>query len=197
MLMAVSTAAAPHDLGLVVDFVNTVDLETGEDALSRPDDLSAWLRERGLVGPAQVAIGDPEHRAAVGFREALRQVLRAHTRGEPDPAAATAVLERIAAAGRRSIGFAPGGAVTIAPRDPGYAGSLARLLVPVARAAADGTWERTKACDDDACEAAFYDRSRNRSGRWCDMAICGNRTKVRAYRSKQGVPPGPSGPPTA
>jgi predicted RNA-binding Zn ribbon-like protein len=96
------------------------------------------------------------------------------------------VLERVAEAGRLSVAFDAGGAVTVVPRHPGYPGALAQLLVPVAGAAADGSWERAKACDDDECEVAFYDRSRNRSGRWCDMSICGNRSKVRAYRSKRG-----------
>ena len=58
-------------------------------------------------------------------------------------------------------------------------------LVPVALAMGDGSWERVKACRDEGCEWAFYDRSRNRSGVWCDMAVCGNRTKVRAYRERK------------
>jgi len=49
----------------------------------------------------------------------------------------------------------------------------------------DGTWARVKACVADDCQWAFYDSSRNRSGRWCDMAVCGNREKVRTYRSRQ------------
>ena len=48
---------------------------------------------------------------------------------------------------------------------------------------ADGTWRRLKACREDTCQWAFYDRSKNRSGTWCSMAVCGNRAKARAYRS--------------
>jgi predicted RNA-binding Zn ribbon-like protein len=44
-----------------------------------------------------------------------------------------------------------------------------------------------KACDDEDCRWAFYDQSRNRSGKWCDMAECGNRHKVRRYRSRQAA----------
>ncbi len=47
----------------------------------------------------------------------------------------------------------------------------------------DGTWSRLKACRQ--CEWAFYDWSKNRSGRWCAMSVCGNRTKVRAYRARR------------
>ena len=183
--MSVSSQNPPHDLQLVLDFVNTVDLETQEEALSFPEELTAWLDERGLLGSPAPRIGEAELREAIELREALRQVMRAHTRGEPEPDAAGAVLERVAEAGQLSVGFAAGGGVAIIPRHPGYPGVLARLLVPIADATADGTWHRAKACAEEECEAAFYDRSRNRSGRWCDRSICGNRTKVRAYRSKQ------------
>jgi predicted RNA-binding Zn ribbon-like protein len=51
---------------------------------------------------------------------------------------------------------------------------------------ANGTWERLKACAlHDTCEWAFYDWSKNRSGTWCDMKVCGNRSKARAYRERQ------------
>ena len=59
---------------------------------------------------------------------------------------------------------------------------VGELLAIVARAQADGTWQRMKACP--ACGWAFYDRSRNRSRTWCTMAICGNRAKARGYRAR-------------
>ncbi|MBW3563024.1 MAG: CGNR zinc finger domain-containing protein, partial [Actinobacteria bacterium] len=46
--------------------------------------------------------------------------------------------------------------------------------------------ERLKVCRSDTCRWAFYDSSRNRSGKWCDMAVCGNRTKVANYRERHG-----------
>lgn len=46
--------------------------------------------------------------------------------------------------------------------------------------------ERLKFCDARDCGWLFIDASRNRSRRWCDMADCGNRAKVRRYRQKQG-----------
>ena len=48
----------------------------------------------------------------------------------------------------------------------------------------DGSWTRLKACLDTGCGWAFYDRSRNRSGQWCDTT-CGSRHKVRAYRARR------------
>ena len=55
----------------------------------------------------------------------------------------------------------------------------------MARARADGTWDRLKVCLADDCQWAYYDRSRNRSSVWCDMRVCGNRAKVRSYRERR------------
>ena len=52
-------------------------------------------------------------------------------------------------------------------------------------ATVDGTWPRLKACRREICHWLFYDHSRNRSGIWCSMAVCGNRTKTRAYRERR------------
>ena len=43
----------------------------------------------------------------------------------------------------------------------------------------DGSWTRLKACDRDSCHSAYFDRSRNRSRRWCSMEGCGNVLKMR------------------
>jgi len=53
---------------------------------------------------------------------------------------------------------------------------------------AAGNWSRLKVCANETCQLAFYDSSRNRSGRWCSMATCGNRMKGRAYRQRHGAP---------
>jgi predicted RNA-binding Zn ribbon-like protein len=63
---------------------------------------------------------------------------------------------------------------------------IGELLMSVTGSMAAGTWNRLKVCANDACQLAFYDSSRNRSGRWCSMAKCGNRIKGRAYRERHG-----------
>jgi predicted RNA-binding Zn ribbon-like protein len=49
----------------------------------------------------------------------------------------------------------------------------------------EGTWEGLKGCAGDDCNAVFFDRSKNHSGRWCSMSTCGNRAKVRAWRERR------------
>jgi predicted RNA-binding Zn ribbon-like protein len=181
--MMVSSDIPPHNLDLVIDFVNTRDVEADTDELDGPAQLTAWLADHGLLADPEAALGPAQLTQAVDLREALRAVLRGHT-GDEVEASARARLEQIAERGQLSVSFAADGGTRIAPRAGGYDGAVAQLLVPVAHASLDGTWRRVKACDADDCQWAFYDKSRNRSGRWCDMAVCGNRTKVRSYRSK-------------
>jgi predicted RNA-binding Zn ribbon-like protein len=178
-------SSPPHDLQLVIDFVNTLDVEAGEDQADTPEQLAAWLDEHELRPGDAPALGAGELEQAIALRESLRQVLVGHSRREQETGDAARHLEAVAERGQLSVRFGAGGDVEIAPRAGGYAGLLARLLVPVTHAAMDGSWARVKACVADDCQWAFYDSSRNRSGRWCDMAVCGNREKVRTYRSKQ------------
>ncbi len=183
--MPVSREAPPHGLQLVVDYVNTLDLDEETDALTDAAALGRWVFEQRLLDPsARPSAAD--HASALALREALRAVMGAHAEGETPPADALAVLDEVAGRGRLSVRFdaAPGDRITVAAREPGIAGALAGILAPVAPAAMDGSWLRAKVCVCDDCRWAFYDRSRNRSGRWCDMAVCGNRTKVNAYRRR-------------
>jgi predicted RNA-binding Zn ribbon-like protein len=165
-----------------MDFVNTVDLETGEEALGDAPQLAAWLAGHELL-PATTRLTRTDLEAALELREALRRAMLAHN-GAPEDEAAARALEEVARRGELGVHFGPAGSMSLAPRAEGLAGALAALLVPVAASIADGSWERVKACRADDCHWAFYDRSRNHSGTWCDMAICGNRTKVRAYRER-------------
>jgi predicted RNA-binding Zn ribbon-like protein len=49
----------------------------------------------------------------------------------------------------------------------------------------DGSWARLKVCANDECRWAFYDRSRNHGGTWCEMSACGNRLKNREFRARR------------
>jgi predicted RNA-binding Zn ribbon-like protein len=174
--------AAPHNLDLVADFVNSADLETGREDLSGSPELAAWLHAHDLL-PSETALGEADLNASLRLREALRAVMLSHN-GGPVDAAAERELEAVARRGRLGVHFPAGDAMRLEPEAPGLPGALAALLVPVAEAISDGTWSRVKACRADDCHWAFYDFSRNRSGAWCEMAVCGNREKVRAYRER-------------
>lgn len=44
---------------------------------------------------------------------------------------------------------------------------------------------RIKQCEGDHCGWLFFDTTKNRLRRWCEMQVCGNRAKVRAFRQRQ------------
>ena len=81
----------------------------------------------------------------------------------------------------------PAGSARLEPRRSRVRRRPRRLVAIVAAAMADGSWSRLKACQADRCGWAFYDHARNRSRRWCSMAVCGNRTKARAYRRRHAA----------
>jgi predicted RNA-binding Zn ribbon-like protein len=172
---------APGDLELVRQFVNTYDVETAWEELTTPVELAAWLVARGLL-PASRRLDDRDLATARTVRDALREVLAANA-GHADAAAARQVLDRIAARypmHMRLNGRAwlePGGGSGVAP-------AIGRLLATIYDAMTVGTFERLKVCRNDECQWAFYDHSRNHSGAWCTMAVCGNRMKGRAFRTR-------------
>ncbi len=174
--------AAPNQLDLVIDFVNTLDVDAGSEQLSDPAALVTWLSQHGLTDPAGTA-SDRDLEAAIRLREALRRTMIAHNGGEDDASSARE-LETVAQRGQLGIHFPAAGSMRLAPGAGGVDGALAALLIPVALAIQDQSWRRAKACRAPDCQWAFYDRSRNHSATWCDMAVCGNRTKVRAYRAR-------------
>jgi predicted RNA-binding Zn ribbon-like protein len=178
--------AAPGRLRLVQKFVNTVDYEHGREMFSTPERLGAVLADLGLLdAAAPVRAGDLERARRV--REALRSLALGNNGGPVDPGA-SALLEEAAAGGRLVVRFEDR-RTSLVGRAPGVPGALGTLVGIVHTAQADGTWVRLKACQREICGWLFYDRSRNRSARWCQMAVCGNRTKTRAYRTRRRATP--------
>lgn len=159
----------------VLDFVNTYDVESGTDMVDTPAKLGAWLvSQRWLDEDARVTADDVTH--AARLRETLRAALlaRVDTGSAASAAAAYSVPLELHIAADGTVGLAPTGS--------GVARALGLIVAPIPAAVADRTWSRVKACANDTCHWAFYDRSKNRSRRWCSMEVCGNREKTQAFR---------------
>jgi len=58
-------------------------------------------------------------------------------------------------------------------------------LTEIHEAQLKDTWRRLKACKNERCQGAFYDRSRNNSGVWHDVHTCGNIANLRASRTRR------------
>ncbi len=172
--------AAPEPLRIVQELVNSVDLEHGVEWLGTARELQSWLRERRLDGRRRTS--PAELKRVHELRETLRALLIANNEQRSAPEAAEA-LEHAATRARLTLELDEHGHLVLTPRAAGVDGAVGRILALVYEAMADGTWHRLKACRQ--CSWAYYDYSKNRSATWCSMAICGNRTKTRAYRRRR------------
>jgi len=177
---------APGELALVQAFVNThydLELEHGAELLASPAGLARWLAARDLIEPSAPPLTDRDLARAVAVREGLRSLARANSEGETAAADAQALaaLNDAAIGGAVELRFDADGPRFVRLQLGGLNAALGVLLATAARAMLDGGWERLKVCPGDDCGWAFYDHSRNRSGRWCSMSVCGGRAKARAH----------------
>ncbi|MGW2235349.1 CGNR zinc finger domain-containing protein [Streptomyces sp. NPDC001759] len=162
-------SAAPGGLALVESLVNTLDIESGADALDTED------------GRARFGLTQDEVPAARELRESLRAALLAHA-GHPPHSRVVPLDELLASAPLRVTVDATDGSAALTPADARPL--LSRVAAAVAESLVAGTWLRLKACEADTCHWAYYDRSPAGRGRWCSMQVCGARAKMRRYRAR-------------
>jgi predicted RNA-binding Zn ribbon-like protein len=178
-----SDLSAPGRLETVRKFINTKDVESGADKFTDHRGLAAWLVDADLIDEAPEVVSSDDLQLSVEVREALRS-LAAANHGTPLAAASLDVLNDAARAAGLQLSFSRDGAGIESSRT-GVLGGLGHLLSIVAEAMNDGTWARLKVCMNEECAWAFFDHARNRSAKWCDMSVCGNRMKARAYRARR------------
>jgi predicted RNA-binding Zn ribbon-like protein len=177
-----STPPAPGDLELVRAFLSLHDHEPGNETSLPPTTatIQAWLEENDLLEP-----GTPAAEADLRWAGDVRQALRAMVEGSmgaPRNEEAVALVDRATS----DVGLSPRfGVEGLVPSVGGVKGAVGTVLAIAFLAQLDGSWARFKLCASPTCRSVFYDRSKNRSGKWCMMAVCGNRAKVRAFRERE------------
>ncbi len=170
---------APGDLELVRSFVSLHDHTPGARDSLPPSTASieAWFRGNGLLeGPAS--------RTDLTWAAGVLDDMRDEARGDGTPE----TTERLNTAARRtglSICFGCTVEDPLHTTATGVRGAVGRLLGIAFLSRLDGTWERLRGCANAECRSVFWDRSKNRSGRWCSMGSCGNQAKVRAFRERE------------
>jgi predicted RNA-binding Zn ribbon-like protein len=175
---------APDPLRPVQALINTLDLESGHDRLSQNADAAPWLVGHGLLDTDATLTAADLH-SVIGVREALRAMV-IHNSGGPIPNPdALAPLREVAGASPARAELDDDGTVRLAPEGNSVQAKLLGVLLIVKDAQRDGSWEHLKACANEECRWAFYDRSRNHGGTWCDMASCGNKLKNRDFRARK------------
>jgi len=176
----------------LVDYGSLVDWCVERGIVSAEYADAARARARTWPDQAQAALED-----ARTLRLAIYRILSAVGGGEdPDPGH----LEELNASLQRGLS---GRRLTVSAAGSEWAWQLDplrldHLLAPIAWSAADlltsPEAQRLSLCAADDCGWLFIDGSRNHSRRWCDMADCGNRAKVRRFRDRQrSVRQSPSG----
>lgn len=175
-----ASTAAPGELEIVRAFVNSVEIDLVGDPLGTEDRLAEWCERTGLCeGADQATLADLRR-----FREALRGVLEANA-GAMQAAERWRGLEPFADRAGYRMYITPDGMPALRPQGSGADAAIAAVLSIVYDAIAQGTWPRLKACRKHSCRWAFYDKSKNGSGAWCSMRVCGNRAKAQRRRARE------------
>ncbi|MFE5036474.1 CGNR zinc finger domain-containing protein [Streptomyces sp. NPDC056683] len=181
---------APGGLAFVQDLLNT--LSAGKprkpDLLRTAEDARAWL-DQALRSWSGVT-----HRTAPGielaaedveglrdFRHDLAQSLQGR-HGDPAAGAGPAASVLTLPTALRLDGH---GVVHAEPRGTGWRQVASLALTEVYQAQCTDTLRRLKSCRNPRCLTAFYDRSRNNSGVWHDVHVCGNAANLRNYRARK------------
>ena len=151
------------------------------DALKSGADLARWLRAAGL---GETAPDESDLSLARSLREAIYGLVLARTQGAPLQTSDRVTLNAIAS------GHAP----FVSLNDDGIAttfGSVRQLLTGLALEAialiGGDRASRLRQCEAESCAVLFLDESRKGERRWCSMASCGNRAKVRSFRQRSRV----------
>jgi predicted RNA-binding Zn ribbon-like protein len=187
---------------LCLDFANTVSWRGSDapvDHLPTYGELIRFAQQSRLLSEAtarQLSREAARHpdaaaralRKAVDLREALYRTFVGLAAGRPPLAAdletlnvslPSALVHLRIAAGDDGFGWAWEG-------DPQ---ALDQPLWPVARDAAvfltSVDLSRLRTCGNARCRWVFHDGTRSGTRRWCSMAVCGNRAKLRRYRDQR------------
>jgi predicted RNA-binding Zn ribbon-like protein len=190
------------DADRVLAFVNTLSsrpLAAPVERLVSYDALVDWAREQHFVSAAAAdrllaeAKKHPHQAALVlarakEFREALNGLAAAIDAGRQPAADVLATISDALAAAYANGRLVPheGTLQWVA----GAEDDLNRIIWEIGRAAGrlmvSPRLGRVRACAASDCGWWFVDDTKNRSRRWCDMTLCGNREKLRRFRSRRG-----------
>ena len=187
---------------LCLDFVNSVERRRSgppTDRLHGYAGLVSWARAAGVIGDLDAhrllreaarrpSAADFAFRHALGLREAIYRVVSAAADRRLPRAGDVAILNGVIAQA--------GAAVQLAARDDRLQWTwrrerpaLEQPLWLVARSAAhvltSSLLATVRQCPAPDCGRLFLDGSRNRTRRWCDMRVCGNRAKARRHYARR------------
>jgi predicted RNA-binding Zn ribbon-like protein len=185
---------------LCLDFANTVSWRKAparsSDHLNSYDDLGAFAEQSKMLSPQQAddlraharrypGAAQNTFQKAAAFRENLYRAFSALAAGKP---AASGDLRRISDFAVRALShrrLKRGNGRYRWEWQWNEKSALDSVLWPIAQSAAElltsPELDAVRMCEAADCAWLFLDQSRNRSRRWCDMKVCGNRQKARRH----------------
>jgi predicted RNA-binding Zn ribbon-like protein len=194
-LTPITHHAQDTDLSAPLDLINTLELTDGQpdDHLATVGAAVDFLVGHGLAHEEDLRLqagreGDDWLGRIRVARAALRELWDAQVEGRMPNPRALRTLNAILDRGPRLELRATLAGVEVAHRhrteDP-TGEALARAATPLVEAISAGESARFRICANDGCRWVFEDTSRAGHRRWCDMSTCGNRAKVRRFRSRR------------
>jgi predicted RNA-binding Zn ribbon-like protein len=171
---------------LFVDFVNSEWYDGRgnlDERLLDPEWRAEFLRLWNLGTPKTPSASTLK--ALMNLRDVLRAVVEdCYTCRDPSAEALRSIARSLPPISMRlEVGGEPTTATWVA-RSSTWAFVEAEIIRSCLRFLAGPARARLRRCDNDGCRWAFVDASRNGGRRWCDPGICGNVSKVRAYRRR-------------
>jgi predicted RNA-binding Zn ribbon-like protein len=154
-----------------------------DDPAWRARYLARWGRR--LAGVPVTEVVDGLKRLRTVLRRAVDAVVADRPVPEQERRAINAVLAAAPAVHRLDR---DGSAYALrdVPQGQEPAAVLAEIAAGFAAVLAEGEPERIKICQNVDCRWVFFDRSKNRSRRWCENdTACGTLMKVRRFRARR------------
>ncbi|MEV6719521.1 CGNR zinc finger domain-containing protein [Streptomyces xanthochromogenes] len=175
---------------LATSFTATLTERCG-DAVERipvPRRLVDWLSVSGLAVDSCTA---QQLERAWELRESIHAAAMAAARRDPLPASAVQVINEHSTEGRAAAILTPDGdrqwrLGSASPVEDAL-GVVAADAIDIITGERDG---RLALCASPTCQAAFFDTSRSRTRRWCEMNTCGNREKKARFNAAKREGPG-------
>ncbi len=174
-------AMAPGGAALVQDFLNTKAIASYPDLLADPElaqtwttsAITSWAHTRDTdVHPPALSTAD------IGRLRTLRDTIANVMAGD---AAAGDESGAVSA----SFALSDVGKVRLEPTGRGWRWLASALWGEILLSQHTGTWRRLKQCHNAECGSTFYDRSKNNSGVWHNVKVCGNAANLRASRARR------------
>lgn len=174
---------------LATSFTATLTERCGDpvERIPTPQRLMDWLAMSGL---GVVSCSSGEFELARGLRESIHTAATAAAVNDPLPASALRVINDCSIHGRAAAVLTLKGDRTWQLSSAaGVADALSVIAADAIDIIAGERDGKLALCASPTCRAAFFDTSRSRTRKWCEMNTCGNREKKARFNAAHHARP--------